>query len=146
MKKKLIYFGFVLFSLFFLVGCTKNNLGEESEFGEEVNNLEDVSIELIDDTYKSEGDTFELKVINHSEEEVSYGVEYALEYCDGDTWYEVEPNEEPAFILILHMLKAGEEDIEELNLEFYEPLEAGHYRIIRQINNEPLAAEFDVEK
>jgi len=133
-------------SLFILMSCGKNNLGEESDYGENVNNLEGVSIHLSKDTYKPEGETFELTVVNDSEEDISYGAPYTLEYYKEDTWYEVEPDNEIGFILILYTLPPGDEASEELNLESYEPLESGHYRIVRQIDDETLTTEFEVTK
>ena len=146
MKKIITLLSVPLISLFILMSCGKNNLGEESPYGEDVNNLEGVSIELNKDTYKPKGDTFELTVVNDSEEEISYGAPYTLEYYKEDTWYEVEPNNEIGFILILYTLPPGDEASEELNLESYEPLETGRYRIIRQIGDDTLTTEFEVTK
>ena len=52
MKKIITLLSVPLISLFILMSCGKNNLGEESPYGEDVNNLEIVSIELNKDTYK----------------------------------------------------------------------------------------------
>lgn len=142
MKKILITLSIIGFII--LTSCTTNNLGEKSSHGEEVNQLEGVFIELTKDTYQSDGDQFELRVVNDSEEQITYGVEYALEYYDETAWFEVEPDEEVSFILIAHLLDAGEEATEAINLEYYEPLENGRYRLIRQIDGEPLAAEFEI--
>ena len=40
----------------------------------------------------------------------------------------------------------GEEASEGINLEYYEPLDEGKYRIIRLMYGGPLAAEFEVVK
>lgn len=141
--KKIFALG-LLTAIFLLTACGSTNLGEESSHGSDVNNLEGVTIELTKDTYKSEGDNFELVVINNSDKEVTYGVPYSLEYLSDGTWYVVEPEEEMAFIMIAFILAAGEEAAEELNLTYYEPLAAGQYRIIRQIDGEELTAEFEV--
>lgn len=141
--KKIFALG-LLTTIFLLTACGSTNLGEESSHGSDVNNLEGVTIELTKDTYKSEGDNFELVVKNNSDKEVTYGVPYSLEYLSDGTWYVVEPEEEMAFIMIAFILAAGEEAAEELNLTYYEPLAAGQYRIIRQIDGEELTAEFEV--
>ena len=141
MKKLLVFMGLMGF---ILLGCGSNDLGEESDYGEDVNQLDGVSIELNEDTYQPEGDYFELTVVNDSEEEITYGVEYSLEYLDEDVWFEVEPDEEIAFILIAHILDSGDEATEEINLEYYEPLEIGRYRLVRHVDGEPLTAEFEV--
>lgn len=131
-------------SIFILTSCGTNNLGEESPYGEDVNNLDGVSIELNKDTYKPEGDIFELTVINDSEEDISYGVPYTLEYYKEDKWYEVEPDNEIGFVLILYTLSPGDEASDEINLDSYEPLETGRYRVLRQIDDETLTTEFEV--
>lgn len=141
--KKIFALG-LLTAIFLLTACGSTNLGEESSHGSDVNNLEGVTIELTKDTYKSEGDNFELVVKNNSDKEVTYGVPYSLEYMSDGAWYVVEPEEEMAFIMIAFILAAGEEAAEELNLTYYEPLAAGQYRIIRQIDGEELTAEFEV--
>lgn len=136
---------FMIGGVAMLSSCGNNNLGEESPHGEDgVNNLENVSLEMTESAYQPEEDTFELRVINHSESEITYGVEYMIEYEEDGTWYEVEPDEEMAFILIAHILDPGEEAVEEINLSYYEPLEAGSYRLIRKIDGTPLAANFEV--
>lgn len=144
MQMRKILFLLSIISLIFLSSCQTNNLGEESPYGEAVNQLEGVSIELTEDIYQPEGDQFELRVVNESEEQISYGVAYALEYYDETVWYEVEPDEEISFIMIAYLLDAVEEATEEINLEYYEPLEVGRYRLIRQIAGEALAAEFEI--
>lgn len=141
--KKIFALG-LLTAIFLLTACGSTNLGEESSHGSDVNNLEGVIIELTKDTYKSEGDNFELVVKNNSDKEVTYGVPFSLEYMSDGAWYVVEPEEEMAFIMIAFILAAGEEAAEELNLTYYEPLAVGQYRIIRQIDGEELTAEFEV--
>ncbi len=46
--------------------------------------------------------------------------------------------------MIAHILESDEEATEEINLTYYEPLTPGRYRVIRQINGEPMAAGFEV--
>ena len=144
MKKIIALLSLTLMSIFILTSCGTNNLGEESPYGEDVNNLDGVSIELNKDTYKPEGDIFELTVINDSEEDISYGVPYTLEYYKEDKWYEVEPDNEIGFVLILYTLSPGDEASDEFNLDSYEPLETGRYRVLRQIGDETLTTEFEV--
>lgn len=141
MKKLLVFISLISF---ILLGCSSNDLGEESTYGENVNQLDGVSLKLNADTYKPEGDLFELTVVNDSEEEISYGVEYHLEYLSDGTWFQVEPKEEMMFILIAHILAPGEESTEEINLEYFEPLKPGRYRVVRLIAGEPMTAEFEV--
>lgn len=121
-------------------GTTK----EASPF-EEVDTLEGVSIQLEQDVYAPEGDTFILTVSNDSEEEISYGIAFTVEVEEEGEWYIVEPEEEMAFILIAHMLNPDEEAEEELNMDYYEPFEEGRYRVVRQMEGEVLTAEFSIE-
>lgn len=107
--------------------------------------MENVSIELEKDQYSSEGDTFILNTINNSEDEISYGIAFTLEKEDDNEWFIVEPEEEMAFILIAHILGPGEEAQDELNMEYYEPLDPGEYRVVREIEGEVMTAEFEVQ-
>lgn len=132
----------LFFTAFILSACGATK--EASPF-EEVNTLDGVEIYLDQETYAQEGDTFILTVSNESEEEISYGIAFTVEIEEDGEWYIVEPEEEMAFILIAHMLQPGEEAEEELNMEYYEPFDEGHYRVVRQMEGEVLTAEFTVE-
>lgn len=136
----------LLIALFVVSGCQSNELGEKSPYAKNISHLNGLSIELDADIYAPEENQVELTVINHSDEEITYGVSYTLEYLKDDTWYIVEPEEEMSFILIAHILAPGEEASEGINLEYYEPLDEGKYRIIRLMYGGPLAAEFEVVK
>ena len=125
-----------------LGGCSGNDL-EPSPY-EEVNTMENVRIELEKDVYSAEGDTFVLNTINESENEISYGIAFSLETEQDGEWFVVEPDEEMAFIMIVHVLEPGEEAQDELNMEYYEPLEPAQYRVVREIEGEVLTAEFQV--
>lgn len=131
--------------MFTSVALSACGAGKEASPFEEVNTLDGVEIALNQETYAEEGETFILTVSNESEEEISYGVAFTVEVEEDDEWYIVEPEEEMAFILIAHMLGPGEDAEEELNMEYYEPFEEGHYRVVRQIEGEVLTADFTVE-
>ncbi|WP_091529530.1 immunoglobulin-like domain-containing protein [Alkalibacterium subtropicum] len=143
MKRKYIRKLALVMSISFLGACSENE-AEPSPY-EEVNTMEDVRIALEKDVYDPAGDTFILNTINESEDEISYGVAFSLEKERDGEWYVVEPNEEMAFIMIVHSLDPGEEAQEELSMEYYEPLETGDYRVVREIEGEVLTAEFAVE-
>lgn len=124
----------------------QNELGEESPFEEGwINRLEDIHIEMTEEVYESEGDQFELVVTNDSDQEITYGVEFIVEYNEDGTWYEVIPEEEMEFIMLAHILDPGEEASETIDLSYFEPLESGEYRLIREFEGEPLSAEFHIE-
>jgi len=145
LTKKISYMknSVLIISLSILGACSEDT-AEPSPY-EEVNTMENVRIQLEKDSYSAEGDTFILTTINESEDEISYGVAFTLEKEQESDWYLVEPDEEIAFIMIAHSLGPDEEAVEELNLEYYEPLEPGSYRVVREIEGEVLTAEFEVE-
>ncbi|MDZ7834672.1 MAG: immunoglobulin-like domain-containing protein [Alkalibacterium sp.] len=142
MKNILLRYVLLPASMLVLGACAENGL-EPSPY-EEVNTMENVRIELEKDVYSPEGDTFILNTINESEDEISYGIAFSLETEQDGEWFVVEPDEEMAFILIAHVLAPGEEAEDELNMEYYEPLEPGQYRVVREIEGEVLTAEFQV--
>lgn len=144
--RRLIHLGSLLLGVTVMSACQNSNeLGQESPYGEEgVNNLEGIYMEMTQDTYRPEGDDFAISVSNESDEDITYGAEYMLEYFDEDTWYEVIPEEELSFILIAHILEPGQQSEEEIDLTYYEPLEEGRYRLMREFEGEPLGAEFEV--
>lgn len=137
-----MYFILLTSSLLFIGGCS-SDAAEPSPY-EEVNTLENVKIELEKNEYDPEDDTFRLNTVNESEDDISYGIAFTLEKEEDNTWFMVEPDEEMAFILIAHILGPGEEAQEELNMEYYEPLDTAKYRVVREIEGEVLTAEFEV--
>lgn len=141
MTVKLIRVAGLLLALIFLGGCSETK--EASPF-EEVDGLEGVSLELNEEVYAPENNTFRLTVSNESEKEITYGIAFTVEKEEGDGWYIVEPEEEMAFILIAHVLGPGEASDETLNMDYYEPFDEGHYRVVRQIEGEALTAEFSI--
>ncbi|EXJ23563.1 hypothetical protein ADIAL_1000 [Alkalibacterium sp. AK22] len=143
MINKLIRMVGLLTALIIASAC--GNTKEASPF-EETDGLEGVSIELSEEVYARENDTFRLTVSNESETEITYGIAFTVEKQEGDNWYIVEPEEEMAFILIAHVLSPKEASEETLNMDYYEPFDEGKYRVVRQIEGEPLTAEFRVEE
>lgn len=138
------YKSFALIMSVSVLGACSENESEPSPY-DEVNTMENVRIELEKNVYEPAGDTFILTTVNESEDEISYGVAYSLEKEQEGEWYVVEPDEEIAFIMIVHSLAPNEEAQEELNLEYYEPLDTGDYRVVREIEGEVLTAGFEVE-
>lgn len=144
LKRKYILNLTFIICLFLLGACTEKE-AEPSPY-EEVNTMENVRIELEKDVYDPEDEPFILNTINDSEDEISYGAAFSLEKEKAGEWYVVEPNEEMAFIMIVYSLDPGKKAQEELSMEYYEPLKTGNYRIVREIEGEVLAAEFEVQK
>lgn len=131
-------------TLFFLMACQRGGLGGLSDAEEDVNHLQGVSLEFKEETYQAEGDHFELRVINESSDKISYGMDYQVEYLQDGSWMEVEPNDSVYFNMIAQVLDVGEEQIEEINFQFYEPFEEGEYRLVREIEEEILTAGFEI--
>lgn len=125
-----------------LLGCSSES-SEPTPY-EKVNTLPRVRLNLDKEVYEKEDDTFILTVRNESESEITYGVPFTVEVLQNEEWYKVEPKEEVAFIMIAHILSPGEEAEEELGMSHYEPFKQGHYRIVREIEGEPLTVEFQV--
>lgn len=142
-RKRIQFLGFaLLLSISFLWACTDSE--KEPTPYEEVNTLRGVRLSLDKEIYESEEDRFLLTVHNNSQNEVTYGVAFTVEKLNDNNWYVLEPDEEIAFIMIAHILASGEEAEEEIHLDYYEPINPGHYRIVREIEGEVLTAEFQV--
>lgn len=143
-RKGIKRLGVVLLMFFVTLLWACSNSEKEPTPYEEVNTLRGVRLSLDKEIYESEEDQFILTVYNNSQNEVTYGVAFTVEKLADNEWYVVEPEEEIAFIMIAHILESGEEAEEEINMEYYEPFDPGHYRIIREIEGEVMSAEFQV--
>lgn len=131
--------------IFILVGCTGINLGVESPYTNDVNQLEGVSLELEQTEYKTSGNTLDLRIHNASNEEYYYGAGYLLEYLEDDVWHTIETEDEMMVIAIAYILAANDTNADKIDLSFYEPLRQGTYRLIKMIGAEPLTVEFTVK-
>lgn len=140
--KKVISIVLLLFFAPLFLACSDTE--KEPTPYEEVNTLRGVRLSLDKEIYESEDDRFLLTVHNNSQNEVTYGVAFTVEKLRNGEWYVIEPEEEIAFIMIAHILDPGEAAEEEISLDYYEPLEPGHYRIVREIEGDVLTAEFQV--
>ena len=136
---------FLIGSIFVLAGCTKIGTGQKSPYGNDVNQLEGVSIDLDETEFKTSGNTLDLKIHNTSDEEYYYGAEYSLEYLEDDVWHTIETEDDMAVIAIAYVLVPNDTNTDKIDLSFYEPLRPGTYRIIKMIGDEPLTAEFTVK-
>lgn len=139
------FFLLISFILFFLTGCSFDSLNPDIEIGEADSQLEGVRIEFTQETYQPSGNQFELRVLNNTSETISYVNEYIIEVLEHGSWREISPNDSVHFNMIAQVLEAGEETIEEINLEFYEPFKGGKYRLIKEIEEQSVGAEFEVE-
>lgn len=136
---------FLIGSIFVLAGCAKTAIGQESPYGNDVNQLEGVSMDLDETEFKTSGNTLDLKIHNTSDEEYYYGAGYLLEYLDDDVWHTIETEDEMMVIAIAYILEVNDTNTDKIDLSFYEPLRQGTYRLIKMIGDEPLTAEFTVK-
>lgn len=136
---------FLIGSIFVLAGCAKTVIGQESPYGNDVNQLEGVSMDLDETEFKTSGNTLDLKIHNTSDEEYYYGAGYSLEYLEDDVWHTIETEDDMMVIAIAYILLANDTNTDKIDLSFYEPLRQGTYRLIKMIGDEPLTAEFTVK-
>ncbi len=90
---------------------------------------------------KMEGPVVTVKLENLSDEPYIYGTYYSLQKEIGGTWYQMAPAlSNYGFNDIAYELPAGGSSEEECDLTMYGELEAGHYRIEKEL----AYAEFDI--
>ena len=142
--KKIFFFVFILFSTIYFAGCQNNQLGEKAPYGDNYDTLEGVTIRTAAQSYPVGTTSIEIFIENESSEEVTYGAPFTIETFHEDAWYQVEPTQELSFIMIAYILKPDEDATEEISLEFYEAFEPGRYRIVKEINNAAVTAEFEI--
>lgn len=99
---------------------------------------------------EADGGRVTFRIVNGTDQEISYGKRYALERMEENGWQTVEPSGEVAWEDVLFLLQAGEsaEDTIELS-QGYDRLEDGQYRLVKWyfLSGEeiPLYLEFIVD-
>ena len=99
---------------------------------------------------EADGSRVTFRIVNGTDQEISYGKRYALERMEENGWQTVEPSGEVAWEDVLFLLQAGEsaEDTIELS-QGYDRLEDGQYRLVKWyfLSGEeiPLYLEFIVD-
>lgn len=83
-----------------------------------------------------------LKIFNNTNQEIAYTVDYHIEKYENDKWmsYNVEVN----FIDIAKILNPNSSNEEYIKFEEYFKYKKGRYRVIKNINEKTLSAEFDI--
>ena len=99
---------------------------------------------------EADGGRVTFRIVNGTDQEISYGKRYTLERMEENGWQTVEPSGEVAWEDVLFLLQAGEsaEDTIELS-QGYDRLEDGQYRLVKWyfLSEEeiPLYLEFIVD-
>ena len=99
---------------------------------------------------EADGGRVTVRIVNGTDQEISYGKRYALERMEENGWQTVEPSGEVVWEDVLFLLQAGEsaEDTIELS-QGYDRLEDGQYRLVKWyfLSGEeiPLYLEFIVD-
>lgn len=139
------------FSFMFLLGCGQSNSGlssAETDWEttpyETVNELDNITMTIKEGTISETGLTVTLK--NDSDKHCIYGESFSLEKKIGDYWYQVPVvlEENFGFNSIGYDLAASTEDEWTVDWEWlYGSLDAGEYRIIKDILDFREAGDYD---
>lgn len=95
--------------------------------------------------------TMMLNIVNATEKEITFGVDYTLEvYLEGE-WFVVPPKEEMFFIMIAQILEpGGTTQLEAMLSDAYGSLPEGKYRFVKSFwlehGGTAAAAEFKIVK
>lgn len=93
-------------------------------------------------------DTKELKAFikNNGSEDIFYGADYSIEKLNGGNWEAVPGVSDLAFIDIAYSVAAGAEQEFTVDLSQLNPsLDAGNYRLVKNINGQTFYAEFELK-
>lgn len=113
-----------------------------SKYNKLTNN--NIQFVLREDTLSNSGATFIIK--NNTHHDIKFGEPYFLEEERSGKWYEVETIDDLYFNLPLYILKPGESKLIDLNWEHsYGKLDSGKYRVVKEIDNNNITAEFIIE-
>lgn len=134
----------ILFFVGLLAAC--QSPAEPSPYEEaELNALPGVAMVTKEESYPVRPEGVEVIITNNSDQEYFYGVQFSVERLEGEEWFVVPFEDEVAWIEIALILEPGGRNEETLSFELLQqPLEEGTYRIVKTIENNPLAAEFTV--
>lgn len=147
---------FIIICLIVLSGCISSNETvklKSTETGK-VNTLNDVHLEIVENTLSSEGLT--LLIVNESDKTLTYNGSFFLEKKIDGNWYEVNDILGGKFGFDDEGLGTNAQETTELEIEWdwlYGNLNAGKYRLIKDVlvfresggfDNHSLAVEFEL--
>lgn len=106
-----------------------------------------VDVTIGNTSYTVDTDSITLNIKNNGLEEIFYGVDYSIEKLSGDTWEVVPAVKDLMFIEIAKIQEANSKEEFKIDLSQLNPkLDAGHYRIVKNINGKQFNVEFDLTK
>lgn len=91
--------------------------------------------------------TNEIKAVikNNGSEDIFYGADFSIEKLNGGNWETVPGVSELAFIDIAYLAAPGSEEEITVDLSLLKPsLDAGNYRLVKNINGQTFYAEFEL--
>ena len=108
--------------------------------------LSSIEVSLTQTSFPVGTDSITFKIKNNSTNEVTYGVDYSMEKLSGESWEVVPAVADLMFIEIAQFLAANSEqdfivDLSQLNPK----LDGGKYRLVKNINNQQIYVEFELD-
>ena len=108
--------------------------------------LSSIEVSLGQTSYPVGIDSITFKIKNNSADEVAYGVDYSIEKLSGESWEVVPAVADLMFIEIAQTLAANSEQDFIVDLSQLDPnLDAGKYRLVKNINNQQNYVEFEID-
>lgn len=149
MKKNIFSIGILLVLLLLLFGCGNSNNGmNAADFDptvyETVNNLEGVSMNVVEDTVSSTGLT--VLLANDTDKEIIYSEDFVLETKIDDSWYQVPTvlEENYGFNDIGFQVQPKSSAEWSVDWEWlHGSLENGEYRIVKKVLDFRGPGDFD---
>lgn len=111
----------------------------------------DVTMTAAESPVKPDTSSMMLSIVNATDKDCTFGVDYALEVRLDDVWYKVPPKEDMFFIMIAQVLEpGGTAQLEASLADAYGALPEGKYRYVKSFSFEDggtaAAAEFEIVK
>ncbi len=74
------------------------------------------------------------KIANNAQSAIYYGEEIIIEKEHNNSWYRILPTKELVFLSILNVLLPDQEAKFTLDLNYWQPISSGRYRILKKIS------------
>ncbi|WP_330408648.1 immunoglobulin-like domain-containing protein [Romboutsia weinsteinii] len=128
----------------FVVGCT--DLNKSNTDNKQLNTSKDVTMYISEKSYLLGDKKITINIKNNTSEELYYGEAYEIEYLKNNIWYEVPFTDDASFTDIGIILGPNKTNTHEISLDNINiNLKKGKYRIIKQVGDAMLAAEFKLK-
>jgi len=144
MKKTLLITMFLLTVILFC-GCNKPLEPSDITFADPyVTHHGTVRLKTQYPEYSPKVSTIRFFIVNESVDDKTYGSQYLLERKDGDTWYKI-PFKNTAWNDLAYHLGANGTTSDTVHLSMFDyRFTEGHYRVVKQIEQDYYTAEFDM--